>query len=66
MSIHSAPLTLPVLAVVTAYSCLLGSQWRAHSGRAIVAVRPAPKSTLPVRCTPLLIEYGLKYAGRGG
>ena len=61
MGIYSGPPpTLPVLAVVTAYSCLLGSQWRAHSGRGIVAPRPTLPSTLPVRCTPCLIECGFE------
>ena len=65
--VHSAPLTLPVLAVVTAYSCLLGSQLRAQSGRSIPVVRPAPASMLLVRyMPPPRIACGLLYAGRGG
>lgn len=56
--------TLPVL-VVTAYSCLLGSQFRAHSGRSRVATRPEPASIDAVR-TPARMEWGLRYAGFGG
>ena len=46
---HSPPPTLLALPVVTAYSWRLGSQLRAHSGRAIRAARPAPASMLPER-----------------